>query len=70
MKKLKSFRWLLLGVIILLMVCILQSFTYTTSILSSQVDVREVNVSGHKYVIASSTAGIAIVHSESCLARH
>lgn len=70
MKKLKKYKGVLSFMIILFIICILQSFTFTTSIHSSQVDIREVTVSGHKYVVTSSTAGVSIIHSHSCSAQH
>lgn len=59
-------------------VAILSSFTYTSIRDRHTIDVREVNVSGHKYVVASSyydggtnrPGGVAIVHSESCYCRN
>lgn len=70
----KSFK--IFGVIAF--VAILSSFTYTSINNHHTVDVREVNVSGHKYVVASSfydggeyrPGGVAIVHSESCYCRN
>ena len=70
MKKLKIYKGVLPFMIIFFIICILQSFTFTRSTHSSQVDIREVTVSGHKYVVASSTAGVSIIHSHSCSAQH
>jgi len=63
----------LLAIIAIALVC--SAFTFDVSNGRLSVDVREVNVSGHKYVVATSfnaprQGGVAIVHSESCYCRN
>lgn len=68
MKKILS----IIAVVLVALFCL--SFTYTTSNNHHEIDVREVNVAGHKYVVASSfynggvlrPGGVGIVHSAGC----
>lgn len=70
MKKILS---ILVAIVAVALVC--SSFTFDVSNGRPSVDVREVNVSGHKYVVATSfnaskQGGVAIVHSEGCYCRN
>lgn len=58
---------------------IISAFAYTTENKCHSIDVREINVGGHKYVIASSfydsglkrfPGGVSIIHSEGCYCRN
>ena len=59
----------LLAIVAIAIIC--SAFTYNVENGSPNVDVREVNVGGHKYVIATSynmskQGGVGIVHSAGC----
>lgn len=63
----------LIGFVAAITIMLLSSFTYRSLVNNHAVDVRTVNVDGHKYVVASSYAtdpcrpgGVALVHAESC----
>lgn len=57
---------------------IISAFAYTTENKHHSIDVREINVGGHKYVVASSfydggvirPGGVSIIHSEGCYCRN
>ena len=62
MKTTKMLMW----ICSIFFVMAIMSFTFDSTKRPNTVDVREVSVSGHKYVVASSTSGVSIVHSHSC----
>ncbi len=68
MKKILS----IIAIMVVALFCL--SFTYTASNSRHKIDVREVNVAGHKYVVVASfyeggamrPGGVGIVHSAGC----